>query len=93
MEVYTVLAGKTAYRIKLQGNVEKNTGPIFRLMATPFGGSPNIKGQYGTFGSPVTYDFPVPLVFTEKTDIQIQVKAQGTTGAGAIFDLILVDNA
>jgi len=93
MAVYTVPAGKTAYLIKFQGNVEKDTGTIFRLMATPFGGSTNIKGQYGTFGSPVTYDFPVPLVFTEKTDIEVQVKAQGTTGAGAIFDLILVDNA
>jgi hypothetical protein len=93
MAVYTVPAGKTAYLIKFQGNVEKDTSVIFRLMVTPFGGSTNIKGQYGSFGSPVTYDYPIPLVFTEKTDIEIQVKAQGTTGAGAIFDLILVDNA
>jgi len=93
MAVYTVPAGKTAYLIKFQGSVEKNTGTIFRLMATPFGGSISIKGQYGTFGSPVTYDYPIPLVFTEKTDIEVQVKSLGTTGAGAIFDLILVDNA
>lgn len=93
MAVYTVPAGKTAYLIKFQGNVEKDTGTIFRLRAKPFGGQFSVKGQYGTFGSAVTYDYPVPLVFTEKTDIEIQVKAQGTTGAGALFDLILVDNA
>jgi len=92
MAIYTVPAGKTAYLLKFQGNVEKDTGTIFRILARPFGGAFNVKGQYGTFGSAVTFDFPVPLVFTEKTDIETQVKAQGTTGAGAIFDLILVDN-
>ena len=93
MAVYTVPAGKTAYLIKFQGNVEKNTGTIFRLRCRPFGGQFSVKGQYGTFGSSVTYDYPVPLVITETSDIEIQVKALGTTGAGAIFDLILVDNA
>ena len=93
MAVYTVPAGKTAYLIKFQGNVEKDTGTIFRLRCRPFGGEFSVKGQFGTFGSSVTYDYPVPLVFTEKSDIEIQVKAQGTTGAGAIFDIILVDNA
>lgn len=92
MAVYTVPAGKTAYLIKFQGNVEKDTGTIFRLRCRPSGGQFSVKGQFGTFGSSVTYDYPVPLVFTEKTDIEIQVKAQGTTGAGAIFDLILVNN-
>ena len=92
MAVYTVPAGKTAYLIKFQGNVEKDTGTIFRLRCRPFGGQFSVKGQFGTFGSSVTYDYPVPLVFTEKADIEIQVKAQGTTGAGALFDLILVDN-
>lgn len=92
MALYTVPAGKTAYLIKFQGNVEKDTGTIFRLRGRPFGGQFSVKGQFGTFGSSVTYDYPVPLVFTEKTDIEIQVKAQGTTGAGALFDLILVDN-
>lgn len=92
MAVYTVPAGKTAYFIKFQGSVEKNTGTIFRIMARKFGGSFNIKGQFGSFGTPVTYDYPVPLIFTEKSDIEINVKAQGTTGAGAIFDLLLVDN-
>ena len=93
MAVYTVPAGKTAYLIKFQGNVEKDTGTIFRLRSRPFGGQFSVKGQFGTFGSSVTYDYPVPLVFTEKSDIEIQVQAQGTTGAGALFDLILVDNA
>ncbi len=92
MAIYTVPAGKTAYLLKFQGNVEKDTGTIFRILTRAFGGAFNVKGQFGTFGSAVTFDYPVPLVFTEKTDIEVNVKAQGTTGAGAVFDLILVDN-
>ena len=36
--------------------------------------------------------YAVPLVFTEKTDIKIDIAAGGTVGAGATFDIILVDN-
>ena len=39
----------------------------------------------------MTYDYPVPLEFDEKTDLEVRIKAGATTGAGAIFDLILID--
>lgn len=93
MAIYTVPAGKTAYLLKLQCNVTKSTDVQFRLMAKPFGGAFNIKGLFGTFGVPVEYNYPVPLVFTEKTDIEIQTLCGNTAAAGALFDLILVDNA
>ena len=94
MAVYTIPAGKTGYLMKLQASIDKqNAEAIFRLMARPFGGAFNVKGQFGTAaGNYITYDYPVPLKFEEKTDIEIQSSSSGALGAGAVFDLILVDN-
>lgn len=94
MAVYTIPAGKTGYLLKLQGSIDKqNADAIFRLMARPFNGVFNIKGQFGTAaGNYITYDYPVPLKFEEKTDIEIRSKSGGSLGAGAVFDLILVNN-
>jgi hypothetical protein len=93
MAVYTVPAGKTAYLLNLTLSVDKNVDAIFKLMAHPHGdGAFNIKGQFGTFGSPIEHSYPVPLRFTEKTDIEVRADAGSTCGGGATFDLILVDN-
>ena len=75
--------------------MDKSNAPvIFKFFARPFGGAFNLKGQWGTQGgNSVNYDYPVPLVFTEKTDLRVDVVTGGTVGNGAIFDLILVDNA
>ena len=63
-------------------------------MARPENGAFSVKGQFGTAGgAAITYDYPVPLKFEEKTDIEIRALSGTTLGAGAIFDLILVDNA
>jgi hypothetical protein len=92
MAVYTIPAGKKGYLLKLQGNLEKAKESEFQLMAKPFGGAFNIKGKFGSSGDVVNYDYPVPLEFDEKTDIEVQVRAGATTAAGALFDLILLDN-
>jgi hypothetical protein len=92
MAVYTIPAGKKGYLLKLQGNLEKAKESEFQLMVKPFGGAFNIKGKFGSSGDVVNYDYPVPLEFDEKTDIEVQVRAGATTAAGALFDLILLDN-
>jgi len=94
MALYTVPAGKTAYLMKFQGSIDKSNGETkFRFMARPFGGIFNVKGQFGTAaGSPINYDYPVPLRFEEKTDIEVRAVSGSSLGAGAVFDLILVDN-
>jgi subtilisin family serine protease len=92
MAVYTIPAGKKGYLLKLQGNLEKAKESEFQLMARPFGGAFNIKGKFGSSGDVVNYDYPVPLEFDEKTDIEIQVRAGATTAAGALFDIVLLDN-
>ncbi|CAR63321.1 hypothetical protein SRSM4_124 [Synechococcus phage S-RSM4] len=92
MSVYTVPAGKTAYLMKLQCSVDKQKDCIFRFVVRPFGGAFNTKAQLGTFATPMNYDYPVPLKFTEKTDLEVQAISGNTMGGGATFDLILVDN-
>ena len=92
MAVYTVPAGKTAYLLNITMSVDKNTDVIYKLFARPFGGAFNLKGQFGTFGTPLDHHYPVPLKFEEKTDIEIQADAGSSCGGGATFDLILVDN-
>jgi len=94
MSLYTIPAGKTGYLIRLQGNVDANNDALFRLISRPLNGSFsfNVKGQFGVFASGFTIDYPIPLVFTEKTDLQVVAKSQNNVGGGASFDLILKDN-
>ena len=91
MAVYTVPANKTAYLVKFQGSISKNQEAQFQLRARESSGAWNVKGLWGTFAASVNYDYPVPLKFEEKTDIQIRAKAGATSEVGAIFDLILID--
>ena len=92
MAVYTVPANKTAFLLKFQGSLSKNQEANFQLRARDFNNGWNVKGLWGTFAEGVTYDYPVPLKFLEKTDIEIRGKAGATSEMGAIFDLVLVDN-
>ena len=96
MAVYTVPAGYKAYLSMFQGSISKNQEATFE-MRTKNGTSDAAfqnKGIWGTFGSPVTYDYKFPLEIEQKTDIEIRVKAGATSGCGAIFDLLVVkDNS
>ena len=94
MALYTVPAGKTAYLLNLTMSVDKNVNVIYKLISIePVDGRVvNLKGQFGTFGTPVDHHYPVPLKFEEKTDIEIRADAGSTAGGGATFDLVLVDN-
>jgi hypothetical protein len=92
MSLYTIPAGKTGYLIRLQGNVDANNDALFRLISRPLNESFNVKGQFGVFASGFTIEYPIPLVFTEKTDLQVVAKSQNNVGGGATFDLILKDN-
>ena len=95
MAVYTIPAGKTGYLLQFQGSSDKQTAVQFKLFAHEIldGGAFNLKGQWGVQGgNVVTYDYKVPLVFSEKTDLRVDITTGNNCGGGAIFDLILVDN-
>lgn len=90
MAVYTVPANKHAYLVKFQGSISKNQEAQFNLRSKgPNDSSWQSKGFWGTFANSITYDYPVPLMFEPKTDIQVRGKAGATSEMGAIFDLIL----
>lgn len=93
MAVYTIPAGKSGYLTKFQGSLSKNQEAVFKIRVKEFGGGFNVKGQFGTFSNTITYDYPIPLRFKEKTDIQILGKAGATSEMGAIFDIVLIDGA
>ena len=97
MAVYTVPAGKTAYLTHVNYSSDKaatNSAMQFRLFTRPENGTFNIKGVLGSAGGAVIdYKYDVPLKFTEKTDIKIDVVAAQSTTCTATFELILVDNA
>ena len=98
MSVYTVPAGKTAYLMKLQMGSDKastNSAMKYSLMAREIagGGVFRIKGQFHSAGGQnITTEYPVPIVFPEKTDIRIDVTAAQQATCSATFDIILVDN-
>lgn len=94
MAIYTVPAGKTAYLLQVNFSIDKANGECkFRIMARPENGAFTVKGQFGTAaGNSVNYNYPIPLRFTEKTDIEMRALSGATMGAGSVFDLVLVDN-
>lgn len=94
MAVYTVPAGKKGYLIKFQGSLSKNQEAQF-MIRTRNGTTDaawQVKGMFGTFANPVGYEYPVPLEVTEKSDIEIRAKAGANSEAGAIFDMVLVND-
>ena len=93
MAVYTIPAGFTGHLLKFQGSSDKASAVRFKLFARPTGSAFNLKGQWGTQGgNPITYDYPVPISFAEKTDLKIDVTTSSNCGCGAIFDILLVRN-
>lgn len=91
MAVYTIPAGKTGYLLQFQGSSDKQTDVKFKLFSRQIDdGAFNLKGQWGVQGgNVVTYDYKVPLVFPEKTDLRVDIVTGNNCGGGAIFDLIL----
>lgn len=94
MALYSIPAGKTGYLLQFQGNYNKgNAEASFMIFAREFGKAFNIKGMFSTHGgNPVTYNYPIPLKFPEKTDIRIDANNSSSAGNGAVFDILLVDN-
>ena len=92
MAVYTIPRNKQGLLKKFQGSMAKSQDAVFKILTR--NGVENVfntRGQFGTFGNVVTYDYPIPLVFNEKTDIEIRVKTGAVAEAGAIFDLLILD--
>ena len=90
MGVYTVPAGYHCSLLKLQASISKNQEATIQLRTKAAdNGAWQVKGQFGTFAAAITYDYDIPLIFDEKTDIEFIAKAGATSEMGVVFDLIL----
>lgn len=99
--IYTVPAGKTAYFVGLEASMTKGGGATvvtanFRGKTRAFGKVFRTQDEFElvSHGSSIkTYNFPIPLPFTEKTDFCpiVDVSANGV-GVSWAFTMVLVDN-
>lgn len=97
MAVYTVPAGKTAYLTQWTvGAGKQNTDCVAFILSRDFdsNGAWNSKDIITVSATTYSKDYKIPLMFTEKTDIE--VRAYSTTNNALVsstFNLILVDNS
>lgn len=90
----TIPAGVTGYLSRMQGYSDKNTVAEFELFVRPFGQVFQNKMHAHAYDSPITHIWDPPLKITQKSDIEVRVKADGQNkDISATFDIILQTNA
>lgn len=91
--VYTVPADKKAFLTQLNGGVsEKEKNVEMRFYAKEHNGPGVFRTRDFIAFQTSTFEknYPVPLMFNSKTDIQLQAKCAGNAIISGSFDLILV---
>ena len=89
---YTIPEGKTGYMLNIQASANKNQETTLSLFARPFGGAFRTQSVLALYQNNQRLDFPVPLKFNEKTDIDLRVNGSANAAIAADFSIILVDN-
>lgn len=91
MAVYTVPAQTTAFMLNYTVGTGRGDDAHLTLYTREIGEGFQIKSEMESYQSTNTHDFPIPLRFEEKTDIDFRAS---TTSANSLcivnFDLILV---
>lgn len=94
---YTVPANKTAYLIRMQATSTKDNKAAMVGLFTRSSNANSVftvKQLIEVYRNNVVVNFPVPIEFPAKTDIELRGKNlnSGNVSIGGTFDLILVDN-
>lgn len=94
MAVYTVPANHSAYLMCLDASLNKGEDGSIMFYHKPFNQSFKIAHMAEIYESSYRYDFPVPVKFTEKTDIDLRIAEVETnnTRCTANFALLLVND-
>jgi len=100
MAIYSVPAGKTAYIFGYHATIARGVASAafanIKLSIRPFGQVFQVKSTsslISTGQSVITYDFTVPIIATEKSDIKMTVnEVSATLGISGAFSVILIDN-
>jgi len=90
---YTIPAGKTGYMTNLNASTSKNQVTDLFLFQQPFGGAFRVAANMSLNQSNQAIEFPAPLKFTEKTNIDLRVQGSNNATVSADFTIILKDNA
>ena len=90
--IYTIPAGKTGYMLNIQSSASKNQETILALFVRPFGGAFRAQLTQSLYQNNQQLDFPIPLKFTEKSDIDLRTIGSSNATISADFSIILVDN-
>lgn len=92
MLVYTIPKGYTGFMLCLDASLNKAEDGNVRVHQRPFNGVFRIAHMAELFQNIYRYDFPIPLKFEEKTDIDFRIDdvESNNTRCTANFDMILV---
>jgi len=96
MAIYTVPAGKTAFLTKGTSSCGNSADATIDMMVR-YGGTGAFRIghslEVAMVGGQYTYEFAVPIMMPEKTDIDIRAHVRSNNARiTAAFDLLLVDN-
>lgn len=93
MAQYTVPAGYTAYIMQGTANIGKGNDGTGKFKYRPYGSSFQTAMMFTLFQSTFSYQFSIPLMLPEKTDIDVTLTAS-TSGVASscAYDILLVQN-
>jgi len=91
MAVYTIPAGHTAYLMKYDFSGSANAAIASRLLFRPPNNVFRIQHSGAVYGGQYDYEFQVPLIVPEKTDIDLRLTAStGGATLSANFNMVVV---
>ena len=91
MAVYTIPAGHTAYLMKYDFSGSANAAIASRLLFRPPNNVFRIQHSGAVYGGQYDYEFQVPLIVPEKTDIELRLTAStGGATLSANFNMVVV---
>jgi len=92
MAVYTIPAGYTAYILQLGASVNKNEDVQIAMYKREFNQAFKIFHLSELYQENYSMNFPIPIKFEQKTDLEIRASEVETNGTRvtATFDLLLV---
>ena len=96
MSIYTVPAGYTGYLMRLDVTAQGTATGSFKLFCRD-GGTGNFKvrhiAEVNGVGGPYQLEYPIPLSFPEKSDIDARMHTLSNNGRyTCTFDILLVNN-
>jgi hypothetical protein len=91
MAIYTVPAQTTAFMLAYTVGTGQGDDAHVKMFARELGGAFQIKNEMKSYQSTITREFPIPLRFEEKTDIDFRATTSSANSDCIVnFDLVLV---